>query len=124
MIACLNYLALPSVNTDTKKALASTGQAVPAKLKSVFKDLNIPLQGPLWNLVVKAASLTISKQAFSVASPTQPSGPSCLTEDLAVFLLPLVKLREAKNWATIGFKTLARIQTQTLIQLFGRVALE
>ena len=39
-------------------------------------------------------------------------------------LLPLIKLRQAKNWATIGFKTLSALEQGSLLQLFGADALQ
>lgn len=55
----------------------------------------IPIQGPVWHLVTKACHIVIAK-----ALDTNPEIKR---------LTPLVYLREAKNWSTIGLKTLSQI---------------
>ena len=37
-------------------------------------------------------------------------------------LVPLLRLREAKNWATIGFKSFSKMLSAILIELYGRDA--
>jgi len=39
-------------------------------------------------------------------------------------LQPLIRLREAKNWARIGFQTFSKMQSAYLVELYGAEALK
>ena len=86
-------MALPLVNLDTKLNTGGRGESLPLKVRDTLKAMAIPIQGPVWHLIMKASMATIAKALDTTPEMKQ--------------LLPLVKLREAKNWATIGFKTLS-----------------
>ena len=84
------------VNLDSKKV---TGIPMPAKVKDVIKALNVSIQGPIWHIIMKVAKLMISK------AQALPASPSINIKQL----VPLLELREAKNWQVIGFQTLSEI---------------
>ena len=100
LVACLNYLALPLVNQDCKSLTGNGTFPLPVKVRDVLKALSIPYTGPIWNLVLKAALQIIEKGAGlqDLGSPL----------DCRQFL-PHLRLREAKNWSVIGFKTLSEV---------------
>jgi len=54
----LNYLALPLVNLDSKQVAR---MPLAAKVREVFKALNITITGPIWQLIFKAAMVMVNK---------------------------------------------------------------
>ena len=86
-------MVLPLANLDSKAAKPS--EKLPTKVRDAIKAMSIPVQGPVWHLILKASMTTITKALNTATAPHLKP------------LLPLIKLREAKNWGVIGFKTLS-----------------
>ena len=46
---------------DSKKVIVGRGMTLPAKVREILKDFKIPIQGPIWHLIMKAGMIAISK---------------------------------------------------------------
>lgn len=68
---------------------------MPKKVRETLKAMSIPIQGPVWHLITRACHVAVAK-ALDISPEIKR-------------LIPLINLREAKNWSTIGLKTLSQI---------------
>ena len=54
---------------DSKKVIVGGGMTLPAKVREILKDLKIPIQGPIWHLIMKAGMMAISKAQDQAQNP-------------------------------------------------------
>ena len=54
---------------DSKNAVLGGGMTLPAKVQEILKDFKIPIQGPIWNLIMKAGMIAISKAQDQAQNP-------------------------------------------------------
>lgn len=61
VIACLNYMALSSVNLDSNPQTGTRAENLPKKVRETLKAMAIPIQGPIWHLITKASHAALAK---------------------------------------------------------------